>query len=248
MDFKNFNWFAAFVALYAVNMFVPRESREPPRVSVSGECLKRVVKDRTAIILEIRNLRADASAAVRASTETYNGISDYMKGVRDANPGTELETTRMDTYDKYEWSQSKKRNEKLGVESVIGLEISTSDSALIGGILSAVSKNKDVYTNGLRTYVSKELLKSEQEACMSEAVKNARARAESIASANGQGIGPMVSAGSYQTVSRGPGPVLYKARVANMMVQQSEDEAGAPSIFSGAEEISVTVNAEFKLR
>jgi uncharacterized protein YggE len=238
---------AAILASAVFHALVP-----PPRlgeVSVAGECMKKVAKDRTAVVLEIKNLKKDSTAAVRASTETYNRISEYMLAVQSRVPGTELETTRMDTYDKTEWNQALKKNEKLGVESVIGLEISLADRALLGEILAEVSKNKDVYTNGLNMYASKELLKAGRDACLDEALKDARAKAETLARANGQEIGPMLSASSYQTVSGGGRTVEYKARVANMvMAEASMDSAAAPALFAGSAEISIGVNASFKLK
>jgi uncharacterized protein YggE len=244
-----FNWFAAFVALFAISLFVPDRGVENPQVSVTGECLRKVAKDRTAIVLEVKNLKPDSSAAVRASTATYNRISAYVAGVQAKNPDVEIETTRMDTYDKTEWNQALKKNVKLGVESVIGLEVSVASRDLIGEILAEVSKDKDVYTNGLRAYASKELLKEEQGACLAEAVRDARARAESLAAANGQKIGPMVSVSSYQTVSGGAQPVMYKARAANIMMADSVAESmPAPAIFAGNVDLSVTVNANFKLK
>jgi uncharacterized protein YggE len=253
MVLKNVNanaWLAAGVVLAAVLVvkFAPAPS-VPGQISVVGECIRKVGKDRTSIVLEIRNLEKDAAAATRKSTGTYRGISEYVVALGEKHGGMELETTRMDTYEKVEWNQALKKNVKLGVESIVGLEVSTGDQALVSEILVFIAKYKDVYTNGLRAYASKELLKKEQDDCIAEAVLDARAKAEKIAASGSQRLGEMVSAGAYRHGSGDSSPIAYRAKSINLMAGEALAGDGfAPSIFRGTSDISVAVGVSFEIK
>lgn len=250
MNFKNLNINVVFVVIVATLVYVFSGSNNN-QINVSGECSKKVKKDRVSIILQVKNLDKNASLASQKSMKTYKEISDYVMELQKQYPETELETTEYNTYEKTEWNSTLKKNVKLGVENVIGLSITSPKMDLVGTILAEVSKFSDVYPNGLRTFVSKATFKKEQTACLDEAVKNAQAKAIDMARSVGQSIGKMTNVNVYSdNYSYASNTRAYKAMATMAVVDMAEDamEAGGPSIFTGNSDISLKVNATFELK
>ncbi|MDR2098765.1 MAG: SIMPL domain-containing protein [Rickettsiales bacterium] len=253
MIFKNVNANAivasAVVLLSVLVLKYGRAPDGPGQINVSGECLRRVEKDRSSIVLEVRNLEPDASTSLKKSMATYAKISDYVSAVAGRSKGTELETTAFESEEKKEWNKKLGKYVTLGIESKIGLEITTPDPTLVGGILAEVSKYRDVYADGFGTFASRELMKREHEACIAEATKNARDKASAMAAAAGGRVGKMLSANFYQSPAPGGGRRMYKAaRSMNMEFDADGAADSAPAIFSKPSDISVTVNASFEIR
>ena len=250
MDFKKLNInviFVSLIALIATGVMKYNNNNDNKIINVSGECSKKVVKDRMSIILKVKNLDKDASLATSKSTMTYNKISDYVMELQKQYPLIELETTEFNTYDKTEWNQELKKNVKLGVESVIGLEIISPDMKLLSDILQEVSKFSDVYPNGLNTFVSKDTLKKEQADCLEKAVSDAKQKAIDMAKGAGQSIGKMVSANLVNNVRNSNTRMSYGIMAKSAMMESAMDSV-APSIFSGNADISVEVYTTFELK
>ncbi len=251
MNLKNLNINVVFVVIVGLIAYA-FSGRNDNQIHVSGECSKKVAKDRVSIILQVKNLDKNASIASQKSMKTYKAISEYVVGLQKEYPEIELETTEYDTYEKREWNSSLKKNVKLGVENVIGLSITSPKMDLVGTILSEVSKFSDVYPNGLRSFVSRATFKKEQAACLDEAVKNAQAKASEMANSVGQSIGKMTNVSVYNdNYSYASNTRNYKA-IAKMAVMEDAEEdmveAGGPSIFTGNADISLKVNASFELK
>ena len=249
MSFKNLNINVVFVVIVLIiSSFFIRTNNS---INVSGECMKKVAKDRVSIILEVKNLDKNSSVATQKSNKTYKTISDYVVELQHQYPEIELETTTYNTYEKREWDAHLKKNVSLGIESVIGLEITSPKMELVGTILAEVAKLNDVYPNGLRTFVSKETLKKSQAECLAEAVKNAHDKAMEMARANGQKIGKMTSANMSHNFLNSNTRINYSMarKYAGGMVEEAvmDDDAG-PSIFTGNADVSVNVNATFELK
>lgn len=251
MNLKNLNINVVFVVFVAVCAYA-FSGKSNNQINVSGECSKKVAKDRVSIILQVKNLDKNASLASQKSMKTYKAISEYVVGLQKEVPEIELETTEYDTYEKTEWNSSLKKNVKLGVENVIGLSITSPKMDLVGTILAEVSKFSDVYPNGLRTFVSRATFKKEQAACLDEAVKNAQAKAIDMATSVGQSIGKMTHVSVYNdNYSYTSNTRSYKSMAKMAVMEDAEEdmvETGGPSIFTGNADISLKVNTTFELK
>lgn len=245
MNLRNININVILVIVVAIlsTFFIQTKNA----VTVSGECLRKVVKDKASIELEVKNLDKDAAIATKKSNDTYKQISNYITALQKQYPEIELETIRYTTYEKKEWNQAKKKNEVLGIENTIELKITTTQMDLVTTILGEVSNLKDVYPNGLNTFISKELLKSEQDKCIKEAVLDAKSKANQIAESTDQSIGKMISAKAFDNTSADNYSYIpYKT--ARMESSMADTGAGAPAIFAGNEDISVSISASFELK
>lgn len=247
MNMKNLNINVVFVVIVAIlgSFFMKPNSNNT--VNVSGTCSKKVNKDRVSIILNVKNLDKDGSIASQKSNKTYNAISQYVAELKKQYPEIEMETTEYNTYEKKEWNQNLKKNETLGIETIIGLEITAPKMEIVSNILKEVSKLKDVYPNGFRTFASKATIKQAQAECLDEAVKNAKVKAVDIATAAGQKIGKMTYASVYNDVENSNSNMGLLRMSANAKMSAMED-AVAPSLFAGNADLTVNVNATFELK
>lgn len=250
MDFKKLNINVIFISIIAllITFFIYNNNNQNT-INVTGECSKKVAKDRVSIILKVKNLDKDPSIATSKSTTTYNKISSFIMDLQKQNPLIEIETSEFNTYDKMEWNQDLKKNVKLGVECIIGLEITSPDMNLVSDILAHVSSFNDVYPNGLNSFVSKDTLKKEQADCLEKAIIDAKSKAIDMAKGVKQKIGKMVSANSFNNISNSNTRISYgiMPKSSSVLTENAMDTF-APSIFSGNADISVNVDATFELK
>ncbi len=258
MNLKNLNVNVIFISVIVILCFASykiwdaEKYKGARQVVVRGECLKSVAKDRTAVTVEVKNLEKNASIANKKSMETYGKITNYIVELKKNFPDTDLETLAVESYERREWSESAKKNVLLGIESVIRLEITTPDKELVEKILAEISKYSDVYTNNLRMFTSKKLMKQEQEDCIAEATKNAKEKAKALAKAGGSKVGKLLNASFSQTA--GVSSSGYVNTMMEFAVAEDYEAApraksfAAPALFTKDSEISVSVNATFELK
>ncbi len=247
MNIKNLNINVVFVVIVAILGVFFIKPNNNDTINVYGTCSKKVNKDRVSIILNVKNLDKDGSIASQKSNKTYNTISQYVAELKKQYPEIEMETTEYNTYEKKEWNQNLKKNETLGIETIIGLEITAPKMEIVSNVLKEVSKLKDVYPNGFRTFVSKATIKQAQAECLDQAVKNAKLNATDIASAAGQKIGKMTNASVYNDVENANSNMGLLRMSANTKMSVMEDFV-APSLFAGNTDLTVNVNATFELK
>lgn len=218
------------------------------QVNVTGECIKKVAKDRVSVTVEVKNLDTKVAGATKKSMDTYKKITDAIVVMKSDYKNIEMETTSIDSYEKREWDGKQKKNVLMGYESVIRLEIIAENQEAIGRVIEMVSKYSDVYTGSLRMFTSRELMKAEQESCMKEATANAREKAVALARGGKSYVGKMINANYYNSSSNSgyaePRMLMAKSVMADMVVA----EEAAPTLYARDGDISVTVNASFELK
>ena len=246
MDFKKLNINIIFISIVALVIAGIFKYEEPKTINVSGEFSKKIQKDRISVVLNIKNLDKNSSVAIQKSNKTYNEISSYIEELKKSEPLLEIQTTEYTTYEKQEWNQNLKKNIKLGVESLIALEITTQNSESIKNILDKISKFNDIYLTGFNTFVSKETLQKEQAEGLTLAVKNAKEKATYIAKGNNQKIGKMVAVNAFNDISNYAPRAMYKSVSASAESVYASDMA--PIIYTGSADVSVKVNAVFELK
>ncbi|MDR1696997.1 MAG: SIMPL domain-containing protein [Rickettsiales bacterium] len=244
---------AAVVCAGILGWGIARDNNNFKTVNVTGECIRKVAKDRTSVVVEIKNLESTNTLATKKSMDTYKRVSDLVVAMKEKNPKIELETQSINSYEKFEYqgAGSERRRVSVGFESVVELKIISDNGTEISEFLGSVSQMADVYTGSLTTFTSRQLMKSEQESCIAEATENARQKAQALADGGHTRLGRMTNASFYQTaVASNTGGMVRMAKAAPMMMETAADEAGfgGPQIFSSDSDLSVTVNASFELR
>ncbi len=244
---KNLNSNVIFVSVIAVilSMFFIYNKSNDNEISVVGRCSKQISKDKFSVSIRIKNIDDNPSLAMNKTLNTYKEISEYIKEKQKTNPDLEVQTTEYTSTELKQWNHVSKKNEKIGVEGAIGLQIITSNSELLSQIIFDFGKFSDVFTSKLGNFTSETLYSKEANNCIKEAMLNAKAQANIIASSLGQSVGKMVNANYYNNSNRGitNGPV-YK------MAAMAEDrlDAEPATIFSASQNININVDVRFELK
>ena len=199
-------WIILFSVLVGVIIFqwVSASANKPNRlISVVGECNGHVQKDKTAVTLRIQTLAKSGAESMAMARNSYNVVAAMLEQFN----GIEKQTVRWESFEKTEWKND--HQETLGIQTIISIDISSKNSTDIEEILSRGEKMPNVFPENLRMFASNEKMKPAMEACINDAVQNARAKAEAIAKSEGADLGKMISA-EYGTSSDGnmPQPVM----------------------------------------
>lgn len=218
----------------------------PPRViSVDGQCLTSVAKDRTAITLRVTTLDKSAATSMKKATAKIAEITEYLK-----KQDVQMQTTDFNSYEKSEWNRELEKSVVLGTETTIAIEVSADNIETIEKILTQFAGQEDVYSENLRMYTSAEAMKPVLEECLGTAVENARARANALAAGDGRTAGKMLSV-SYNVggaSSIQPRASNFLATSAKMAVADTEAFSAAGSIVAKDTEVSVSVSATFEIK
>ncbi|MCL2629680.1 MAG: SIMPL domain-containing protein [Alphaproteobacteria bacterium] len=247
---KQINKNVLFVTIIAVAVlaFMNPFSNQPAmykQVHATGECLRKVPKDRVSMTIEVRNLTDNIVTATEQTSATYKRLSEAIEKM----DNLELETTRVESYEKTEWNRKLERRVSLGFESVIAFEVVAENAEDLGKVMLIAAGQPDVFTNRFNFFTSKELQKVEREACMFDATRNAREKAEAIAEGGKARIGRMISAHYSQGNFGGIMPRGRAVEFASDSAVMAMGEADVTMpLHSRDEEISITVNATFELR
>ena len=253
---KNINTnvvFASVVALAIAGIIKYTPSQNTNSISVTGKCSKKVKKDKFGITIKIKNMESDSRKAMVKTLKTYNDLSDYLKTVKQDNPDVEIETSEYTTIDKTEWNEKKHKNEKIGVEVIMGIGVTTSNPKVLSDITAHLPKFDNIYTSGLNNFVSFELYNKERDNCLAEAVKDAQTKAYTMAQAVNQKIGKMttISYNDYTSNAVGQYRVLKASAFADVeesAIEESNFLAESVEMFSGSENISLKIDAIFELK
>ncbi|MEE1111378.1 MAG: SIMPL domain-containing protein, partial [Alphaproteobacteria bacterium] len=177
------------ISVLTVLMFCIFESEKTSRtISVNGECLTTAPRDKTAITLRVSVLDDSAAESMRVATTQMSEITNYLKTLP-----VEMQTTQFNSYEKTEWNREAQKNEILGIETTVAVEVSASSIDTIETVLSHFAGQSNVFTENLRMYSSPETLKPIMDRCMAVAVQDARTRASVLASADNMRAGRMLS-------------------------------------------------------
>ena len=88
-------------------------------ITVSGECLTSVPRDKTAITLRVTTLADSAAQSMRDATAQMAEITEYLK-----SQPVEVQTTQFNSYEKTEWNRDEQKSVVLRIETTIAIEVS----------------------------------------------------------------------------------------------------------------------------
>ncbi|MDR1477079.1 MAG: SIMPL domain-containing protein [Rickettsiales bacterium] len=229
---KNAGRFVIVVALAAlsvaaVGMSSPNRTAagEPLLVSVQGACSRTVKGDRTSVKLSVDE---DNMKKVIASglTIVRRGIDKALDLMENA-PQTEVKSNVAVSYESTT-SKGEKSGGDVEMDQTFHVPEVTSDNfdpSFVDDIIDDMPSFDEVVKSDTKYSVSKERLEKEYKECADEAMKDARAKAEAIAAAQGAKVVSSVSVS--QSESR--------------VVEDSVEEASAVKI---SVKLDVTFRAE----
>ncbi len=117
---------------------------------------------------------------------------------------------------------------------------------IIETILEKFAGTENVYTENLRMFTAAETVRPAMDKCLGDAIKNARARAESIAAADGKRVGKMLSANYGSTPATPIMPANF-LRAAKVEIAMDSAYAGGGLVAKDTD-VSVTVSAMFEIK
>lgn len=201
-----------------------------------------VSPDRGSITLTVEFQSPDLSKATRDASNSYNRLTNEIKKLKLAD--LNLRTAEYSVFEVKEWE--KNQHVSKGFRARMGLWVSTSDINKIGEVIAIASKEKVKNVDSLQTYLSDEKQLEEETKCLSEAAKNAKMKAEKLASASNAKLGEVLSISeASRAVPYYPAPRLQKFQTRAMAM---ESDMEAPSIEVGQQTLSLTIQATFALK
>lgn len=222
-----------------LSLATPEAKAEDRKVSVSGICNRSAVPDRASITLVADFRDMDLKSAIRKATETYGRLRDGVERLK--LDDLEMRTSEYSVTQVREWE--KNQSVFKGYQARMGLRVSSSSIGRMGEVVALGAREDVRETGGLSTYLSDEKLLREQVGCLEEAARNARTKAEKLASALGAKVGPVLSLSeAWNALPRRPEPVMMG------MMGTRTAEVAPPQIEGGRQELSVTVQATFGLQ
>lgn len=208
-------------------------------VSVSGECLRKVAPDRGSINLIAEFTDKDVVIATKKAQSLYEKVRAEVKkmDLKDA----EFETSIYSVNEEFEWINNK--NQSKGFKASMGFEVTTSDIQKLGDILAKTSPLGIQRVNNFNFFLSDKKRQEIHEACLAEAILNAKSKAQKMAEAASAKIGSILT---IAETSNPPPPIHYAMRADPALVR--DKEISSASIETKSQSITVSINAVFSLQ
>lgn len=210
-------------------------------ITVTGECLTRVVPDRGAVTVASTIVAKKPKEASEKTIAAHEAIkAEVMKlGLRDSV----VETAGYSVIEECSYEGAKRSCG--GFRARLATRFETSDISQIGEIISVASRLGAEEVAELQTFVSPQLMQREREGCLEVATRNARAKGEKIASGAGVALGGVQSIG--EEVPSG-GPVWSMATRVAPMALAGGDAAPEASVDARPVDVKVVVTAMFGIK
>ncbi len=213
----------------------------PNVILLSGECLRKVAQDRAAITLTAEALESSPGVASTKTTTIYNNLRERVKKL--ALKDFESETVEVSLYEDFDYSQNGRKSK--GFRSRQGLRVETSETGRLGEVIKIGNEIGIKKIGSIGLFVSPQAYQSEREACLEEAFRNAKSKAERLAKVAGVKLGNVL-----EMNESGPGRVPRpepRSSKAMMDFSSMESSAGAPGVESRSETIQVTLGVLFQI-
>ncbi|OQW50732.1 MAG: hypothetical protein A4S09_11290 [Proteobacteria bacterium SG_bin7] len=226
--------------IFAMTLFAPvvGSAEVNRQISVLGNCVKKVFPNRGIITIVPTSIDKTSKGAIEKVSKQYESLRQQIKGL--GLPNVEMQTTEYSVREEIEYDRKTEKNVKKGFRARFGLSVSTSDLSRVGDIMNMAVKLNIEEVGDFRTYLSSELAKSSHEACLQEAIKNAREKANKMMAATDAKSGKIIS------IDENPrrGENLYDPPRA-MMDMAEEKKTMFLGVEAKPEDVSVNVSVVF---
>lgn len=212
-------------------------------VTVSGHCLNKVQPDRGTVTLVAQFVDKSAPIAAKKASNTYEALRKAVQklGLKDL----ELQTSEYSIQEDVDYSSGKKVSR--GMRAALGLQVTTSEIKRLGEVIALSSQHQVNRVENMGTFLSPEKTKESQEACLMEAIKNARSKAEKMSSTAKASLGEVISI-EEGARSEAPRPYMEMSMASAKMGGAEMDTSSAPNVESKSQTISVNVQVKFALK
>ena len=233
----------AAVCVLVLGWFAIDRFAQPRTISVDGECLTSVPKDRTAITLRVSVTDKSAAKSMKIASAKVAEMNAFLKTL-----DVKVQTSEFNSYEKSEWNHTKQKSEFVGIETTIALDVSASDIDTIEKVLNKFAGAEDVFVTNLRMFTAAETMKPVLESCLGTAVENARDRANGLAAGVGKKAGKLLAV-SYGTTGSYTAPTAnFRLAKAEMAVMDTGSGYAGGAITGKDTDVSVRVSAIFEIK
>ena len=233
-----------FILPIILFVFGANAATDTKGITVSGSCIKRSQPDRGSVILVAQFVNKSGSAAAKRAMETYELLRKAVQQMKLKN--LELQTSEYNLQEEFDYQNNKQVSR--GYRASLGLQVITSEIGRLGEVAALSSKYEVNRVEGMSTFLSEEKTKEMEEACLVEAIRNARDKAEKMASAASAKVGEVIAIDENADNGR-PSPAPYQIAAASAkMMNSAEMASSAPNIESKSSVISVNVQVRFALK
>ena len=167
------------------------QQREENTINVQGDSELTFKPDKAEVWVGISILKPNATAAQNEANKVINDIVDGLryKGIKEED----IQTENLNLYEEKEWKDGETKS--VGWRATQTLKIKTTDLTKVGIIVDVAVNNGANQINSINFGLSEEKEKEYKKQALTEATKNAREKAETIAESLG------VKLGKVKTVS-----------------------------------------------
>lgn len=208
-------------------------------VSVNGSCLRSVQPDRGSITVTSQHQDPDLQKAAKRAAESYEKLRQAVMKLNLKN--AELNTSEYDLGEVREWEKDKQVSK--GFRARMGLTVTTSETSRLGEIIAIAGQLGLREVSRLQTFLSPERQKAEREACLEEATRNARSKADAIAKAAAAKVVRVLTVVEGTQNANEAQPYYAKMEMAGA----AADRMAPPNVEASNVKISVEVSATFSL-
>lgn len=205
--------------------------------TTTGEGKVTAVPDIVKINLGLTASAQTVKEVQNQANQVINKIGDDLKslGIEDKD----IKTTSYNLSPAYDWASGKQKI--TGYQITVNLEVKVRDFDKINSVIDTATTDGANLVGNLQFSVEEERLKKLQKQAREEAVKEAKGKAENLASAAGIKLGRIVNIQENLTSPFEPRPVP--------MMALEKTGAGEPTqIEPGEQEIKVSISLSYEVR
>lgn len=233
----------AAVCVLVLGWFAIDRFAQPRTISVDGECLTSVPKDRTAITLRVSVTDKSAAKSMKLASAKVAEMNTFLKTL-----DVKVQTSEFNSYEKSEWNHTKQKSEFIGIETTIALDVSAKDIDTIEKVLNQFAGVEDIFVTNLRMFTSAETMKPVLESCLGTAVENARDRANGLAAGVGKKAGKLLAVSYSNGVAYTAPTANFRLAKAEMAVMDTGSGYAGGAITGKDTDVSVRVSAIFEIK
>lgn len=236
----------ALISLVAASLALTSSlfaQERPNGISVTGECLQKVNRDRGAVTISSSIVAPNAKESSRKTIEAHDGIKSAVQALKLS--GLSTSTSNYSVDQECEYNPKTSRPACAGYRTTISTRFETPNFTDLEEIIGVASQHGAQNVSQLEAFVSPTLLKSERESCLEIATKNAHAKALKIATGAGVQLGKLISV--HEEGSESPHPFMGRGMVA-MSASDAAVEKQGPSIDVEPFDLRVAVTSVYAIQ
>jgi len=210
-------------------------------ISSQGVCTTNVQRDKFAITLQIQSLAPNPAESLRRAQTVADQVARGIMTLEDES--IEMQTRNIFSFERQEWHRDQPRN--LGIQTQIDLEVTANNRETINAIMNQTQniQGAQIFPQNLRNFTSKKLTDQATADCLADAIKDAREKAQAMASGDRARVGRLITADFMNARTDSIHPIMARGAVMAMQA-----DSGGDYLQSADGEITIRVNATFRLR